>query len=256
MIHKQAVVDASAKIADDAQIGPFTVVGSEVSIGAGTWVGSHVVISGPTSIGRDNRLFPFAIVGAECQDKKYAGEPTRLEIGNGNVIREYCSLHRGTVQGGGVTRIGDNNWIMAYVHIAHDCVVGNDSIFANAASLAGHVVVEDNVILGGFTLVHQFCRVGAHSFTGMGSVLNRDVPPYIMVGGPMSAPRGINSEGLKRRGFSSDRIRIIKQAYRIIYKKGLKLDEARQELSNMATDHPDIQLMVDFLSKSQRSILR
>ncbi|TDJ33522.1 MAG: acyl-ACP--UDP-N-acetylglucosamine O-acyltransferase [Gammaproteobacteria bacterium] len=256
MIHKQAVVDASAKIADDAQIGPFTVVGSEVSIGAGTWVGSHVVISGPTSIGRDNRLFPFAIVGAECQDKKYAGEPTRLEIGNGNVIREYCSLHRGTVQGGGVTRIGDNNWIMAYVHIAHDCVVGNDSIFANAASLAGHVVVEDNVILGGFTLVHQFCRVGAHSFTGMGSVLNRDVPPYIMVGGPMSAPRGINSEGLKRRGFSSDRIRIIKQAYRIIYKKGLKLDEARQELSDMATDHPDIQLMVDFLSKSQRSILR
>jgi len=256
VIHKQAVVDASAKIADDAQIGPFTVVGSEVSIGAGTWVGSHVVISGPTSIGRDNRLFPFAIVGAECQDKKYAGEPTRLEIGNGNVIREYCSLHRGTVQGGGVTRIGDNNWIMAYVHIAHDCVVGNDSIFANAASLAGHVVVEDNVILGGFTLVHQFCRVGAHSFTGMGSVLNRDVPPYIMVGGPMSAPRGINSEGLKRRGFSSDRIRIIKQAYRIIYKKGLKLDEARQELSDMATDHPDIQLMVDFLSKSQRSILR
>ena len=256
MIHEQAVVDASAEIADDVEIGPFTVVGPDVSIGAGTWVGSHVVVTGPTRIGRDNRLFPFAIVGAECQDKKYAGEPTRLEIGDGNVIREYCSLHRGTVQGGGVTRVGNNNWIMAYVHVAHDCIVGDDSIFANAASLAGHVVVEDNVILGGFTLVHQFCRVGAHSFTGMGSVLNRDVPPYIMVGGPMSAPRGINNEGLKRRGFSSDRIRVIKQAYRTIYKKGLKLDEARRELADMASDHPDIQLMVDFLSKSQRSILR
>jgi len=256
VIHKQAVVDASAEIADDVEIGPFTVIGPGVAIDSGTSVGSHVVITGPTSIGRKNRIFPFAIIGAECQDKKYAGEPTRLEIGDGNVIREYCSLHRGTVQGGGITRIGNDNWIMAYVHIAHDCSVGNDSIFANAASLAGHVVVEDNVILGGFTLVHQFCRVGAYSFSGMGSVLNRDVPPYIMVGGPMSAPRGINNEGLKRHGFSADRIRVIKQAYRTIYKKGLKLDEARQELNDMANEHPDIRLMVDFLSKNQRSILR
>lgn len=256
MIDERAVVDASAEVAEGVEIGPFSVIGPEVSVDAGTWIGPHVVISGPTRIGRDNRIFPFSTVGAECQDKKYAGEPTRLEIGDRNVIREYCSLHRGTVQDGGVTRIGSDNWIMAYVHVAHDCSVGNNSIFANAASLAGHVTIEDDVILGGFTLVHQFCRVGTFSFTGMGSVINRDVPPYIMVGGPMSAPRGINLEGLRRRGFSADRIRVIKQAYKTIYKSGLKLDEAREALSAMATEHPDIQPMVEFLAKSQRSILR
>lgn len=256
VIDERALVDTGAEIAEGVEVGPFSVIGPDVSIDSGTWIGPHVVITGPTHIGRDNRIFPFSVIGAECQDKKYAGEPTRLEIGDRNVIREYCSLHRGTVQDGGVTRVGSDNWIMSYVHVAHDCRVGDNTIFANAASLAGHVTVENNVILGGFTLVHQFCRVGTYSFTAMGSVINRDVPPYVMVGGPVSAPRGINIEGLRRRGFSADRIRVIKKAYKVIYKSGLKLDEAREELTSMAEEHDDVRPLVEFLSKSQRSILR
>ncbi len=256
MIDARAAIDPRAEIDENVSVGPFSVVGPDVQIGAGTKIGAHVVIEGPTVLGRDNRVHPFASLGGEPQDKKYRGEPSRLEIGDGNTIREYCTLNRGTADGGNVTRVGDDNWIMAYVHIAHDAKIGNHTIFANAASLAGHTEVGDFAILGGFTLLHQFCRIGTHAFTSMGSVINRDVPPYITVAGSMATPRGINVEGLKRRDFDAPRIRVIKDAYRVLYKSGLRLQEAREKLGQLASDNPDIQTYVEFLACSERSIVR
>ena len=255
-IHPSAIVDPAARLAEDVEVGPFSVIGPGVEIGAGTVVGPHVVIQGPTRIGRENRIHPFASVGADPQDKKFAGEDTLLEIGDRNTIREFTTINRGTVQDGGTTRIGHDNWIMAYVHIAHDCVIGNHCIFANAASLAGHVRIDDWVILGGFSLIHQFCQVGAHAFTSMGSVINRDVPPYVTVAGPFAEPKGINSEGLKRRGFDSTRIMAIKRGFKTLYKSGLPLAEARAQLASAAEGAPDLRLMLDFIDRSERSLIR
>ncbi len=256
MIDPRAAVDPGAELAGDVSVGPFAVIGPEVTVGRGSTIGAHAVIQGPTRIGRDNRIHAHACLGGDPQDKKFGGEKSWLEIGDRNTIREFCTFNRGTGPGGGVTRIGNDNWIMAYVHIAHDCTVGNSTIFANAASLAGHVVVEDDVVLGGFTLVHQFCRIGSHAFTSMGSIINRDVPPYLTVAGKMAAPRGINSEGLRRHGFSAERIALIKKAYKVLYKNGLKLSEALESLERLAPDTTDIQPMVDFIRNSQRSIVR
>ena len=256
MIHPTAQVDPSARIGKDVSIGAFCVIGADVEIGDGTRIASHVVIDGPTRIGRENHIYSFSALGGDPQDKKFHGEKSELVIGDRNTIREYCTFNRGTADDAGVTRIGDDNWIMAYVHIAHDCIVGNKIIFANAASLAGHVTVEDYVILGGFTLVHQFCKVGAHAFTSMGSVVNRDVPPFVTVAGMYAEPHGINSEGLKRRGFSKDRVMSIKRAYRTLYKSGLPLAEARTQLALAAQGAPDVQLMLDFIERSERSRVR
>jgi UDP-N-acetylglucosamine acyltransferase len=255
-IHPSAIIDPSAVIADGAEIGPFCVIGAHVEVGEGTIVGAHCVIEGPTRIGRHNRIHPHSVIGGEPQDKKYANEPTRLEIGDHNTIREFATINRGTTQDGGLTRIGNHNWIMAYVHIAHDCLVGDRTIFANAASLAGHVRVDDWVILGGFTLVHQFCQIGAHAFTSMGSIVNRDVPPYVMVAGNFAEPKGINSEGLKRRGYDTDRIMSIRRAYKTLYKAGLPLAEARDQLENAAHSAPDVRLMLEFIDRSERSLIR
>ncbi len=255
-IHPSALVDPGARIEVGVDIGPFSVIGAQVEIGAGSVIGPHVVIDGPTRIGRDNRIFQFASVGAAPQDKKYAGEPTVLEIGDGNTIREFVSIHRGTVQDGGATRIGDHNWIMAYVHIAHDCRVGNHTILANAASLAGHVRIDDYVILGGFSLIHQYCQVGAHAFTSMGSIINRDVPPFVTVAGNFAEPKGINSEGLRRRGFDATRITAIKRAYKTLYKSSLPLADARARLAEAAAEAPDVRLLLDFIDRSERSLIR
>ena len=256
MIDVRAVVDPAAKIADDVSIGPFSVIGADVEIGSGTWVGPNVVINGPCRIGRENKIFQFASVGELPQDKKYAGEDTLLEIGDRNVIREFCTLNRGTVQGGGATTIGDDNWIMAYVHIAHDCRVGSQTIFANNTTLAGHVTIEDYVILGGATLVHQFCRVGAHSFCGMGSAIAKDIPTYMMVAGQPAAPHGLNTEGLKRRGFSAEEIRELRRAYKVIYRSGLRVVEVIEALKPIAERCAVVQPLIDFIEKSERGIAR
>ena len=256
MIHPTAIIDPQARIGANVSIGAYSIVGADVEIGDNTTIGPHVVIEGPTRIGRDNRIWQFASIGAAPQDKKFHGERSRLEIGDRNVIREFVTFNRGTEDGSGLTRIGNDNWLMAYVHIAHDCVVGNHAIFSNAASLAGHVLVDDWVILGGFTLVHQFCQVGAHAFTAMGAIINRDVPPYVTVAGSFAEPKGINSEGLRRRGYSSDRIMAIKRAYRTLYMSGLPLADARTELARAAEGAPDVKLMLDFIERSQRSLVR
>lgn len=256
MIHATALVDPAARIGANVRIGPYSIIGSQVEIGDGTEVGPHVVIKGHTRIGRDNRIFQFCSLGEVPQDKKYAGEDTRLEIGDRNTIREYCTLNLGTVQDAGVTRVGNDNWIMAYVHIAHDCQVGNHTTFANNAQLAGHVHIDDWAILGGYTGVHQFCRIGAHVMTAVGTVVLQDVPPYLMAAGNTAQPYGINSEGLKRRGFSADAITALKRAYRTLYKSGLMLDEARAKLVEDAKLQPDVQLLVDFLNISKRGIIR
>jgi len=255
-IHPTAIVSSSARIADGVEIGPYAVVGDDVEIDSGTRIESHVVVNGPTRIGRDNHIYQFASIGDDPQDKKYAGEPTRLEIGDRNTIREYCTISRGTVQDEGLTTIGNDNWIMAYVHIAHDCRVGSNTIFANNASLAGHVHVGDWVIFAGFSGAHQFCHIGAHSFLGMYSGTNRDVPAYMMVAGQPAEPRGINSEGLKRRNFSADQIRNIKNAYRLVYRKGLKLAEAIEELEGLVNTQPELRIFIDSLQVSERGILR
>ncbi len=255
-IDPRAVVDPSARLAPGVSVGAYTIIGADVEIGAGTTIGSHVVIKGPTAIGEENRLYPFSSIGDDPQDKKYGGEQTRLEIGDRNVIREYCTINRGTEQGGGVTRIGNDNWIMAYVHIAHDCLIANHTIFANNASLAGHVKVDDYAVLGGFTLVHQFCAIGAHSFSGMGSTLSKDLPPYVRASGNPAVPRGLNSEGLKRRGFSAESIQTLRRAYRVLYRSGLGLEEAIRQLRSMAQEHREVAVLVEFLDRSQRSILR
>lgn len=256
MIDPRAVIDPTAELAEDVSVGPFAVIGAHVHIGSGTWIGPHAVINGPTRIGRNNRIFQFASVGEEPQDKKYKGEPTRLEIGDGNTIREFVTINRGTVQDEGVTRIGDDNWIMAYVHIAHDCEVGNHAIFANNASLAGHVHVDDYAILGGFTGVHQFCRVGAHVITGIASVVRQDIPPFITASGNPAAPHGLNSEGLKRRGFSSEALAALKRAYKTLYKSGLGLNEAADAIAQEADQQPELRPLADFLRVTGRGIVR
>ena len=256
MIDPRAVIDPKAHLAEDVHVSPYAVIGPDVEIGAGTWIGPHAVINGPTRIGRNNKIFQFASVGDAPQDKKYAGEPTRLEIGDNNTIREFVTINRGTTQDRGVTRIGNDNWIMAYVHIAHDCDIGNHTIFANNASLAGHVRVEDYVILGGFTLVHQFCALGEHSFTAFGTGLSKDVPPYVMVSGHSAAPHGLNTEGMKRRGFNADAIKRLKQAYKIIYRSKLTLQEAIEALRPEAADCPEVAIMLAFLEKQTRGIVR
>ncbi len=256
MIHPSAIIDAKARLDEGVSVGPFTWIGADVEIGAGTRIGSHSMLQGPCRIGRDNSIASHVTLGTDPQDKKFHGERSALEIGDRNMIREFVTFNRGTDDGGGITRIGSDNWLMAYVHIAHDCIVGDHVIFANASSLAGHVSVDDYVILGGFTLVHQFCKVGAHAFTSMGSIINRDVPPYVMVAGNYAEPRGINSEGLKRRGFSSERIIAIKRGYRLLYKSGLKLNEATEALAAQAGSEPDLQCMLDFIARSERSLIR
>jgi len=255
-VHATAQIDAAAKLASDVDVGAFSVIGAGVEIGAGTTIGPHVVIQGPTRIGRDNRIFQFSSIGADPQDKKFHGERSELVIGDRNTIREFVTLNRGTGEGGGATRIGDDNWIMAYAHIAHDCVVGNHTIFSNNATLAGHVEVGDYAILSGFAGVHQFCRVGEHAFVGMGCLVNGDVPPFVMVAAEYGRPRGINAEGLKRRGFSADRIAAIKRAYSTLYMSGMPLERAREELTRVAAEAPDVQRMLEFIGQSQRALVR
>jgi len=256
LIDPRAIIDPKAELAADVHIGPFSIIGSDVVIGAGTRVGPHVVINGPARIGCDNKIFQFSSLGEMPQDKKYRGEPTLLEIGDRNVIREFCTFNRGTEQGGGVTRIGDDNWIMAYVHLAHDCVVGNNTIFANNASLAGHVVIEDHVILGGFSQVHQFCSLGEHSFTAFGSGVAKDVPPFVMVAGHPAAPHGLNVEGLRRRGFSTETIAQLRRAYKLLYRSNLTLKDALAQMRELAQTTPEVEQMIRFLEKSSRGILR
>ncbi len=256
LIDTSAVIHPSARLASGVSVGAYSIIGANVEIGADTWIGPHVVINGPTRIGRDNKIFQFASVGEAPQDKKYAGEPTRLEIGDRNVIREFVTISRGTVQDAGVTRVGNDNWIMAYVHIAHDCQVGNQVIFSNSASLAGHVHVQDHAILGGFTLVHQFCQIGAHCFTAMNSVISMDVPPYMMVSGHMAKPHGLNVEGLKRRGFSAETLQALRRAYKVIYRSKLTLAQAMEQLKAAAGDTPEVALLAEFLANSTRGIVR
>lgn len=256
VIDARAVVDPAAQIASDVSIGPFSVIGPEVSIDSGTWIGPHVVIRGPCRIGRDNRIYQFASIAEDPQDKKYANEDTCLEIGDRNTIREYVTIHRGTAQDSSLTRVGNDNLFMAYTHVAHDCRIGNHVIMANAASLAGHVHIGDWAILGGFTIVHQFCRLGQHCFAAMGSAISKDVPPFVMVGGHPAQPHGINSEGLKRRDFSKQQIATIKRAYRTLYSSGLKLAEAREQIEQAASDDAEMALFAEFLGASERSIVR
>lgn len=256
MIHSTAVISDSAVIGDNVQIGAFAVVGDDVEIGSGTRIDSHVVINGPTKIGSDNRIYQFSSIGDEPQDKKYAGEPTRLEIGDRNTIREYCTISRGTTQDEGLTTIGDDNWIMAYVHVAHDCRVGNNTIFANNTTLAGHVHVGDWVIFAGFSGAHQFCHIGPHAFLGMYAGTGRDVPAYTMIGGQPPAPKGINSEGLKRRGFDAKQIRNIRDAYKVVYRQGLKLSEAIEELQGRLDEQPELGIFVDSLHTTDRGLIR
>jgi UDP-N-acetylglucosamine acyltransferase len=256
MIHSTAIISDKATIADDVEIGPYTIIGDDVTIASGTRIDSHVVINGPTTIGEDNHIYQFASVGDDPQDKKYANEPTRLVIGDRNTIREFCTVSRGTTQDLGETRIGDDNWIMAYVHIAHDCVVGDKTIMANNTTLAGHVHVGDWVICGGFSGIHQFCRIGAHAFLGMYCGVNRDVPAYTMVSGQPAVARGINSEGLKRRDFSAEQIRNIKNAYRITFRQGKRKEEAIEEVAALVPSQPELALFLESLRSSERGLAR
>ena len=256
-----ARIDPTARVADgavlgaDVEIGAYSVVGADVQIGDGTTLGAHAVVTGPTRIGRDNRIHPFAAVGGDPQDKKFRGERSELVIGDRNTIREFVTINRGTGDGGGVTRIGDDNWIMAYAHIAHDCTIGNHTIFSNNATLAGHVEIGDHVILSGFSGVHQFCRIGAHAFVGMGCLVNGDVPPFVILAADYGRPRGINTEGLKRRGFSPERITTIRRAYKTLYMSGLQLAEAREQLAQ-GSGSEDIAAILRFLERSERPLMR
>jgi UDP-N-acetylglucosamine acyltransferase len=256
MIHPTAIVEPGARVADDVEIGAYTLIGPHVQIGPGCRIGPHAVIAGHTRIGAGNRIFQFVSLGEAPQDKKYAGEPTRLEIGDNNTIREFCTFNCGTVQDVGATRLGNNNWIMAYVHLAHDCQVGNNTIFANNAQLAGHVHVGDYAILGGFTTVHQFCHIGAHSITSLSTVVYQDIPPYLVASGNSARPFGINAEGLKRRNFSAATITQLKRAYKTLYKSSHTLEQAKRELARQARDCPEVQLLIDFLAASTRGIIR
>ena len=256
-IHATAAVDPTAVIGEGASIGAFTVIGAGVEIGEGTRIGAHCSVLGPTRIGRDNHVHGHAAIGGEPQDKKFRGETVRLEIGDRNVIREFATINRGTGEGGGLTRIGSDNWLLAYTHVAHDCVVGDHCILSNNATLAGHVVLGDHVILSGFAGVHQFCRIGAHAFIGMGAFVNGDVPPFLMVAQEgYGRPRGINAEGLKRRGFDPERIAAIRRAYRAVYMSGEALAEARAKLAELASGSDDVRLMLDFIEGGERPLLR
>ncbi len=256
MIDSRAIIDPTTELDEGVTVGPFTVIGPDVRIGKGTTIGPHVVLQGPTTIGSDNQIFQFSSIGAAPQDKKYAGEDTTLEIGDRNVIREFVTMNRGTAQDRGVTMIGSDNLFMASTHVAHDCIIGDHVIMANAASIGGHVTIDDWAILGGFALVHQFCHIGAHSFSAMNSVISKDIPPYVMVSGHPASPHGINSEGLRRRGFKKATISAIKRAYKVLYKEKKKLGEATRVLEEMAVEHPEIEVMTRFLEASERSIVR
>lgn len=256
MIDARAIVSPKAQLAADVTVGPFSIIGPDVQIGAGTIVGPHVVINGPTVIGADNHFFQFASIGDAPQDKKYKGEPTRLEIGDRNVFRESCTVNRGTTHDHGVTRVGSDNLFMAYAHVAHDCQVGNKTVFANCAALGGHVEIGDWVILGGLTAVHQFAKIGAHAFLAGGAIVTRDVPPYIMVAGNPGEPHAVNSEGLKRRGFTEQQIRNIREAYRILYRSDLRLSDALEKMEPIAAKNPEIRAFVDFIGTSTRSLVR
>jgi UDP-N-acetylglucosamine acyltransferase len=256
VIHPQAIIDPKARLGKDVEVGPFSIIGADVEIGDGSWIGPHVVINGPTRIGAGNRIFQFASIGEAPQDLKYAGEPTRLEVGDRNVIREYCTFSRGTVPGGGVTRVGSHNLFMAYVHVAHDCEVGSHTVFANLTTLAGHVSVGDHAILGGFTAVHQFCHVGAHVITGVATVTFKDIPPYLMVYGNTAKPYGLNLRGLKRRGFSDEGIAALRQAYRFVYRSGLRLQEALSQIAELRRQFPEVARFAEFIERSERGIIR
>ena len=259
-IHPTAIVDPSAELAGTVQVGPYAVIGAGVQVDEGTTIGPHVVLDGPMRLGRDNRVHAHAVLGGAPQDMKYRGEPTRLEIGDRNTIREFCTFNRGTVQDGGVTRLGDDNWVMAYVHLAHDVQVGNRCILANNATLAGHVHVGDWVIVGGLTGIHQFCHVGSHAMTGFQSHVSQDVPPYMMVSGNPLGVHGFNVEGLRRRGFSRERIGLVKQMHRLLYRDGLTLEAARLAIEGLKGSvedgDADIALLLDFLAASTRGIVR
>jgi len=255
-IHPTAIIDSKAELDSSVEVGAYTMIGAGVKVGADTRIGSHVVLKGPTTIGKNNQIFQFSSLGEQPQDKKYDNEPTTLEIGDNNTIREFCTFNRGTIQDKGKTKIGNDNWIMAYVHIAHDCQIGNNTIFANNASLAGHVDVHDYAILGGFTLIHQFCKIGAHVITAVNTVVFKDIPPYVTAAGYDAKPHGINAEGLKRRGFSTDTIMQIKRAYKALYRNNLTLEEAKIELVEMQKNCNEIALLTDFLNVSTRGIVR
>ena len=256
MIHETAIISSSARLADDVEVGAYAVIEGDVEIGAGTTIGPHTFIKGETRIGRNNRIYQFASIGEDPQDKKYTGESTRLEIGDGNTIREFCTINRGTAQDQALTRIGNENWLMSYVHIAHDCVIGDHTIFANCTTLAGHVFVGDYAIFGGFSGVHQFCHIGEHSFMAMYSVVARDIPAYIIVSGNPVQPRGINKEGLKRRGFDRDQLRHLHEAYRLIYRDGLKIADAITELEQRLEEPPVLLPLLESLKSSTRGITR
>jgi len=255
-VHPSALVDRGARLANGVSVGPYSVIGPKVEVGEGSWIGAHVVLDGRLRIGRNNKIFHFASLGAPPQDKKYAGEDTAVEIGDGNTIREYVTINRGTALDAGVTRVGSENWIMAYVHFAHDCQIGDHTIFANACQLAGHVTVGDWAIFGATTLVHQFVHIGAHAFTGMGTYLPQDLPPFVTAAGNMARPYGINSEGLKRRGFSPEAIAGLKRAYRTLYRSGLGLEEARLQLIEQVSSCPQVRDILEFLARSKRGIIR
>jgi len=256
LIDPTAVIDPGAELAGGVSIGAYSIIGPGVVIGADTVIGPHVVINGPTRIGRENRIFQFASIGEAPQDKKYAGEPTRLEIGDRNTIREFVTINRGTIQDEGVTALGDDNWIMAYVHIAHDCRIGNQTIFANNASLAGHVRIDDYVILGGFTLVHQFCAIGSHALTAFGSGISKDVPPYVTVGGSPARAHGLNMEGLRRRGFSPDTRLALKRAYKTLYRENRSFEDALAQLRLQAAGNAEVGVLTEFLEQQTRGIVR
>ena len=256
LIHPTAIIDSSADIAEDVEIGPYSLIGAGVKLGSGTVIGSHVVIKGPTTIGKQNRIYQFTSIGEDPQDKKYANELTRLEIGDRNTIREFSTMHRGTKQDNSVTKIGNDNLFMAYTHVAHDCVIGNHVIMANGASLAGHVQLHSHAILGGFTLVHQFTKIGEHSFAAMGSAITQDIPPFVMVGGKPTKPHGINSVGMERNGISPEDIRLIRKAYKMIYKMNLRLEDAIDQMEDLAGDSRELSAMVNFLRSVSRGILR
>ncbi|MDJ0955946.1 MAG: acyl-ACP--UDP-N-acetylglucosamine O-acyltransferase [Arenicellales bacterium] len=256
MIDDRAIIDPQALIGENVHIGPFSVIGPDVEIRDGAWIGAHVVITGNTVVERGTKIYQFCSIGEAPQHLGYKGERTSLVIGENNIIREYCTLNRGTAQGGGVTRIGNNNFIMAYVHIAHDCQLGSNTIFANCASLAGHVSVGDYAVLGGFTLVHQFCRIGAHCITGIGTVCLKDIPPFTVAAGNRATPHGINVKGIKRRGFSEEDITELKKAYKILYRSGLSLNDALDKLRCSGWQTPNVGELIEFILASERGIIR
>lgn len=255
-IHATAIIESSAKLGNNVSVGPYSYIGHNVELGDDCIVESHVVIKGESTFGTGNHFYQFSSIGEDCQDKKYAGEPTRLVVGNNNVFRESVTVHRGTVQDQSLTQIGDNNLLMVGVHLAHDCMLGNDNILANNVTVAGHVHIANNVILGGMTAVHQFCKIGAHSFSGGGAIVLRDIPPFVMISGTKHIPQGINSEGLRRRGFDKDTIMQIKRAYKVIYRDGNTVNQALELLRDMAEGTPEIALLADFIQRSERGIVR